>query len=276
VLLFAKILIVRLFVLARQSLLGQGLLIHEVSRSHTTTHHSRQDFTGRVISSSLWPLPDNTKHSQQTTSTPPVGFESKISTGERPQTYALDRATTGTDSNSFRKAKAVAVGDITVTAHTCFVTEIFLSGNFFFNLFHKKSLSKTFEGCHPRCVSNKSNYKLYAYIVKHNYILGGMLLTICKAHKIFSHNCQISAFFSSFWATKKNKTFRQINTFPASRKNGWEMLSWVQHKQPCLMTDRSSFRQTQLSMCLHILPHKDGNRSVLDTLQSVLIIRRWE
>jgi hypothetical protein len=30
-------------------------------------------------------------------------------------------------------------------------------------------------------VSTESNYKVYAYIVKHNYILGGMLLTICKA-----------------------------------------------------------------------------------------------
>jgi hypothetical protein len=27
---------------------------------------------------------------------PPVGFETTISAGERPQTYALDRATTGT------------------------------------------------------------------------------------------------------------------------------------------------------------------------------------
>jgi len=39
---------------------GQGLLIHEVSRSHTTTHHSRKDYSGRVISSSQRPLPDNT------------------------------------------------------------------------------------------------------------------------------------------------------------------------------------------------------------------------
>jgi hypothetical protein len=31
---------------------GQGLLIHEVSRSHSTTHHSRYDSSGRVISSS--------------------------------------------------------------------------------------------------------------------------------------------------------------------------------------------------------------------------------
>jgi len=45
---------------------GQGHLIHEVSRPHTTKHHSRQDSSGRVISSSQKPLPDNTQHSQQT------------------------------------------------------------------------------------------------------------------------------------------------------------------------------------------------------------------
>jgi hypothetical protein len=27
----------------------------------------------------------------------------------------------------------------------------------------------------------KSNYKVYAHIVKHNYVLGGILFTICKA-----------------------------------------------------------------------------------------------
>ena len=32
-----------------------------------------------------------------------------------------------------------------------------------------------FEVRHPRCLSNKSNYKVYVYIVKHNYILGGNL-----------------------------------------------------------------------------------------------------
>jgi len=37
-----------------------------------------------------------------------------------------------------------------------------------------------FEVRHPRCVSNKSNHKVYAYIVKHNYILGSMLFTIHK------------------------------------------------------------------------------------------------
>jgi len=45
---------------------------------------------------------------------PPVGFEPKISAGERPHTYALDRAVTGTGKlwilayqNSLSKASAL-------------------------------------------------------------------------------------------------------------------------------------------------------------------------
>ena len=53
---------------------GHGLPIHEVSTSHTTTHHSRYDFSGRVISSSQRPLPDNTQNSQQTNIHPPGGI----------------------------------------------------------------------------------------------------------------------------------------------------------------------------------------------------------
>ena len=75
---------------------GHSLLILEVSRSHTTTHHSRQDSSGRVISSSQRLLPDNTNTHNRHTSMPPLGFEPTISAGERPQTYALDRAATGT------------------------------------------------------------------------------------------------------------------------------------------------------------------------------------
>jgi len=83
--------------LALQPNAGYGLLILEVSRSHTTTRYSRQDSSGRVISSSQRPLPDNT-HNRQT-SMLPVGFERTISAGERPQTYALDRGATGTGGN---------------------------------------------------------------------------------------------------------------------------------------------------------------------------------
>ena len=38
---------------------------------------------------------DNTHTHNRQTSMTPVGFEPKISAGERPQTYALDRAATG-------------------------------------------------------------------------------------------------------------------------------------------------------------------------------------
>jgi hypothetical protein len=64
--------------------------------SHPTTHHSRWDSSGRVISPSRRPLPDNTALTTDRHPCPPVGFEPIISAGERPQTYALDRAATGT------------------------------------------------------------------------------------------------------------------------------------------------------------------------------------
>ena len=53
---------------------GHDLLILEVSRSHSTTHYFRQDSSGRVISSSQRPLPDNTQHSQQTYIPAPGGI----------------------------------------------------------------------------------------------------------------------------------------------------------------------------------------------------------
>ena len=54
------------------------------------------------------------------------------------------------------------------------------------DIFHYKfQLNRTrvynFEMRHPHCVSNKPNYKLYAYMAKHNYVLGDMLFTIRKA-----------------------------------------------------------------------------------------------
>ena len=42
-------------------------------------------------------LPTRNTHNRKT-SMPPVGLEPTISAGERPQTYALERAATGTDS----------------------------------------------------------------------------------------------------------------------------------------------------------------------------------
>ena len=55
-----------LFVFGATPPVGPGLLIHEVYRSHTTTHHSRLDSSGRAMSPSQRSLPDNIQHSQQT------------------------------------------------------------------------------------------------------------------------------------------------------------------------------------------------------------------
>jgi hypothetical protein len=65
------------FFLAQKPTVGQGLLIHDVSGLHTTTHHSRSDSSGRVISSSLRPLPDNTQHSHETNFHAPGGIRNQ-------------------------------------------------------------------------------------------------------------------------------------------------------------------------------------------------------
>jgi len=96
----ASLSLTTLFFISRNSpTVGQDLLIYEVSRSHTTTHHSRQDSSGRVISSSHRHLPDNTQHSQQTDIDAPSGFRthnpSRQSTSELRQ---IDRAAIGIGS----------------------------------------------------------------------------------------------------------------------------------------------------------------------------------
>ena len=48
-----------------------------------------------MISSSQIPLPDNIQHSKHTNIHAPGGIRTHFSAGERPKTYALDRAATG-------------------------------------------------------------------------------------------------------------------------------------------------------------------------------------
>ena len=91
------------FFLARQRPpsppVGHGLLIYEVSISHTLRHTTvgrtpLDEWSARRRD--LYLTTHNT-HNRQT-SMPPVGFESTISAGERPQTQALERAANGTGS----------------------------------------------------------------------------------------------------------------------------------------------------------------------------------
>ena len=69
-----------------------SLLIVEISRSHSSTHHTKYDSSRRVIGPSQGPLPENTQQSQKTDICSP--FEAAITTSERPKTHALDRAAT--------------------------------------------------------------------------------------------------------------------------------------------------------------------------------------
>jgi len=89
-----------LFAVALRPNAGHGFLNLEVSRSHTMTHHSRQDSSRRR---DLYLTTHNT-HNRQT-SMSPVGFKTTIPAGERLQTYALDRAVTGTDSYQLLRYK---------------------------------------------------------------------------------------------------------------------------------------------------------------------------
>ena len=87
-----------------------GAPILDVSRSHTTTHHSRQDSSGRVISSSQRPLPDNTRHSQQTNIHAPGGIRTHdlsrraaVDLRLRPRGY-WDRLTKDPTAHKLRKS----------------------------------------------------------------------------------------------------------------------------------------------------------------------------
>ena len=115
---------------------GHGLLILEVSRSHTT-----RTTVGRTpldewsdLRRNLYLTTHNT-HNRQT-SMPPVGFEPMISGGERPQTYALDRAATGTGSvhHLLYQIKCTVLINVVLSYSSifptrCNVTQFILSGN---------------------------------------------------------------------------------------------------------------------------------------------------
>jgi hypothetical protein len=75
-----------------------GLLILQVSRSHTKTATQSVWLLGwPARRRDLYLTTLNTYNRQ----TPPLGFEPTISTGKRPQIYALDRAATGTGNGTY-------------------------------------------------------------------------------------------------------------------------------------------------------------------------------
>ena len=82
------------FTMAQHLLVGQGVLIIEYSWSHSDTIHP-VGTSGRVISLTQRPLPDNIQYSQETDIHAPAGFEPTIPANKRLQTHALEPAATG-------------------------------------------------------------------------------------------------------------------------------------------------------------------------------------
>ena len=64
-------------------------------------------------------LTTHNTHNRQT-SMPPVGFESTISAGERPQTYALYRAAFGTDSDAYKDVICMPTTKTRIQTHLSF------------------------------------------------------------------------------------------------------------------------------------------------------------
>jgi len=81
------------------ALVGQGLLIFENSRSNSVRHitlgRTPLDEWFSDWHRNLYLTTHNTHNRQKSMS--PAGFESTVPESELPQTYALDRATTGID-----------------------------------------------------------------------------------------------------------------------------------------------------------------------------------
>ena len=61
---------------------------------HTETRDTQSNSSGRAISPTQEPLPDNTQHSQET-SMPPTGFEPAVPASQQRQTHGFDRPATG-------------------------------------------------------------------------------------------------------------------------------------------------------------------------------------
>jgi hypothetical protein len=81
--------------MTQQPVVGQGLLIVDVSKSHSDTPHSVWLlWTGDQpdAETSTW---QHTTLTRDKTSTPAVEFEPKTLTSERMQAHALDRVATG-------------------------------------------------------------------------------------------------------------------------------------------------------------------------------------
>ena len=151
--------------LVRQPPVGQGLHNHEVSRSHTTTHHSRYDSSGRLLISSQRPLSDNTQHSQQTNIHPLGGIRTHDLSRR-----ALERAATVTGTTITTTTTTTTTATTTTNNNNYYyyntnnadlvITEI----NFYFHL-----NEKTFSVC-ERLTANVEGRSSINFVIQFNSI----------------------------------------------------------------------------------------------------------
>ena len=99
---FSQLYLFFFMALAAQSraMASSFLRFFEITLRHTTVGRTPLD-EWSARRTDLYQTTHNT-HNRQT-SMPPAGFEPKISAGERPQTYGLDRAATGTGFSKLYK-----------------------------------------------------------------------------------------------------------------------------------------------------------------------------
>jgi len=95
----------RPFLLGQQ---GQGLLIGEVSQSHSDTPHSvRLLWTSDQLDAVIYISQHKTQQADIYVVCPPLGFEPAILTGGQPQTHSLDPADIGIGrSKTYRRLTA--------------------------------------------------------------------------------------------------------------------------------------------------------------------------
>ena len=86
--------------MVRQPIVSQGLVIIEASRSYSNTPHSVGLLWTIDQPDADRPLPDKTKHSQETDIHSYAGIRTRNPSNERPEAHALNRAAIGIDNKS--------------------------------------------------------------------------------------------------------------------------------------------------------------------------------
>jgi hypothetical protein len=153
-------------------------LFTRFSRSHTTTHHSRWDSSGRVISSSQRPLPDNT---QQTNIHAPGGIRAHNLSRRAAADLRLrphghwDRPGILNTTENFEK-QIVLYPQSENVYHTACPTR-YRTRHFFNNFTTNEDIATKFVADLPHCVRNVKEKNVYLLKFRCNIFIGVRIIT---------------------------------------------------------------------------------------------------